>query len=74
MKRTRATIANMKALCKKHNQPIAVPGVFAYSFETGEESSASPGDYFMLDDDYCLKDTEENEMFLVRRQSNVVPV
>ncbi len=54
----RATLANMRRLCLKHDQPVAVPGVVAYSFETGEASSAGPGDYFWMDDDDCLTDSD----------------
>jgi hypothetical protein len=68
----RATIGNMKKLCRKFNEPIAVPGVFAYSYETGEKTSACPGDYFNIDDDVCLKDEDDNEMVLVKEVVMVV--
>jgi hypothetical protein len=68
----RATPANMKRLCEKHDQPIAVPGVVAHSYETGETFSASPGDYFLMDDNECLVDSEGNEMVLVNEVRTVV--
>jgi hypothetical protein len=68
----RATQKNMRLLCLKHNQPIAVLGVLAYSFETGETFSASSGDYFMLGDDECLVDSEGNQMVLVKEVRSVV--
>ena len=68
----RATIANMKRLCHQHEQPIAVPGVVAYSYEMGETCSASPGDYFLRDDNDCLTDSEGNEMVLVKEVRTVV--
>ncbi len=68
----RATPTNMKRLCLKHDQPVAFPGVLAYSFETGETSSASPGDYFWMDDADCLTDSEGNEMVLVREIRTVI--
>ena len=67
-----ATPANMKRLCHRHNEPIAVPGVVAYSYETGETYSASPGDYFLRDDNDCLTDSEGNEMVLVEEVRTVV--
>ena len=70
----RATPATMKRLCLKHNQPIAVPGVVAYSYETGETFSATPGDYFLLGENECLTDSEGNEMVLVKEVRSVVMV
>jgi hypothetical protein len=70
----RATPANMRRLCVQHNQPIAVPGIVAHSFETGETFSASPGDYFLMTDNDCLTDSEGNEMMLVRETRTVVMV
>jgi hypothetical protein len=70
----RATPTNMKRLCAQHNQPIAVPGVVAHSFETGETFSASPGDYFLRDENECLTDSEGNEMVLVKETRTVVMV
>lgn len=70
----RATLANMRRLCFHHDQPIAVPGIVAHSFETGETCSASPGDYFLMNGDECLTDSEGNEMVLVREVRTVVMV
>ncbi len=70
----RATPANMKRLLDQHNQPIAVPGVVAYSYETGETFSATPGDYFLRDDNDCLIDSEGNEMVLAKETRTVVMV
>jgi hypothetical protein len=70
----RATPINMRRLCDQHQEPIAVPGVRAYSFETGESCSASPGDYFMMDQSDCLKDSEGNEMVVVRETHAVAMV
>lgn len=68
-----ATPANMKKLIKKAGQPIAVPGVFAWSPYTDEEYSASPGDYWDRDPDAPLLDSDGNAMVLVRRVSRNVP-
>lgn len=42
-------------------------GVVAYSPDTGEIDSATPGDYFMMDPSDCLTDSEGNPMVLARR-------
>lgn len=70
----KATPANMVRVLKQHGQRISVPGVFAYSPETGEQSSASPGDYWLLDPNECLTDSEGNEMILAREVTRIVPV
>ena len=46
-------------------------GVVAYSPATGEEYSATPGDYWNMPDDECLTDSEGNEMILGVRYSGV---
>ncbi len=70
----RATIANMKRLCHRPDQPVGVPGVVAYSYETDERCSACHGDYFTMSDDECLTDSEGNDMVLVREIRTVVMV
>lgn len=68
----RATLANMKRLCTEHDPAVAFPGVVAHSFETGETSSASPGDYSWMADADCLTVSEGNEMVLVREIRTVI--
>jgi hypothetical protein len=63
---TYATLTNM--------QQHYTPGVFAYSPETGEESSANPADYFFLTFDGTLKDENGGDMVLVRRETRLVDV
>jgi hypothetical protein len=48
--------------------------VIASSEMTGEESSAWPGDYQQLPDDYCLKDSEGNPMILGRMRTTFFPI
>lgn len=62
----RATPKNMK-ICEHQKIPI-----LAYSFETGEEFSACSGDYFLLDENTCLKDSEGFDMELVQKLETVV--
>ncbi len=59
-----ATVNNMKA----HG---GGPGVFAWSPDTDEQCSADPGDYFYMDPDEPLVDSEGNPMQLARRVSFV---
>ena len=40
----------------------------------GSEQAASPGDYFMMDQSDCLKDSEGNEMVVVRETHAVAMV
>lgn len=57
----RATKRNMR-LCEDRG----IPNVVAFSPETGEIFSATPDDYFMRPDDWCMKDSQGNDMELVR--------
>ncbi len=50
------------------------PDVFAYSPATGEEYSAHPGDYFWMEPDGELLDSQGNTMILVRRRTGVTPL
>lgn len=62
MSNTRATIENMHKYENMH------PGTMvAISPFTGEEYSATPGDYFTATPDYCLQDSEGEDMILVRK-------
>jgi hypothetical protein len=45
---------------------VSYPQPFAYSPHTNERCSASEGDYFMLGFDEVLRDSDGNEMFLMR--------
>lgn len=76
-----ATKANMRAILADYNRMfgpssrhVAVPGVFAYSRHTKEECSASPGDYWMMGDNECLKDEHGNDMVLMRRNVILEPI
>ena len=55
-----ATIENMRK--------FEGPGVVAYSPATGEEYSATPGDYFWLPPGQCLKDTRGRKLRLGRHK------
>jgi hypothetical protein len=61
----RATVANM------HRAP---EGTVAISPVTGEEYSATPGDYWDAPLNYCLTDSDGNEMILVREVHDYVDV
>lgn len=75
-----ATKANMR-LCEQQPYQVLTPDgtalvrpaqPFAYSFETGERYSATPGDYFMLRDDEPLLDSEAEPMVLVFESTQIV--
>ena len=70
----RATPKNMEALRKESGEPICAPGVVAVSLETGEEYSASPGDYWEAPDDEALLDSAGRPMVLAHRVCKWVPV
>jgi len=57
---TLATIENMELYA-------GVPGVFAYSRETGEEYSANPGDYWNASAGWTMTDSEGEPMILCKR-------
>lgn len=43
-------------------------GAFMYSFNTGEEASADPSDYFWMNDgDYVFNDEFDEPMVLMRK-------
>lgn len=63
---TQATLRNMRI-----HDAGRVPGhenVIAYSLLTGEEYSATPGDYWHLSQDEPLLDSEGEPMILVTRR------
>lgn len=62
-----ATPANMAAVDDQ-------PGVFAYSPLSGEEASATAGDYWDWDPNAPLLDGWDEPMILVRRVSKIVGV
>lgn len=72
----KATVKNMRQLCE-----IAVPGVFAYCTTCGARASASPGDYFLRDENEPLMcESMEHDgtagakaMVLAREEKRVVP-
>lgn len=66
-----ATPRNMDLLRKKDGEAISAKGVFAYSPNTGEEYSASPGDYWDAKPDEPLKDAAGEPMILCRRRSTI---
>lgn len=53
---------------------VTYPQPFAYSAETDERYSASEGDYFLMSDDEPLRDSEGNEMYLMREITRLVDV
>lgn len=68
---TLATPRNMQAALAKSGQPVSVPGLFAYSPNTGERYSASPGDYWDAPLDEPLRDSEGEPIVLVRESSRI---
>lgn len=63
---TFATVDNMRIA--RNNGISAI----VYSWETGEEYSADPGDYFFItDQDYVLKDGAGCAMYLIYRETIV---
>lgn len=66
-----ATTENMRE-CER----AGVSGLIAYSPTTGEECSATSGDYWFLPADRCLVGTDDRPMYLaiVRRQVSIVDV
>jgi hypothetical protein len=61
-----ATPANMRKYADR--------GPIAYSFATGEEYSATAGDYFMQADDEPLKDANGDPMELIVKRMTVTRV
>jgi hypothetical protein len=53
---------------------ICAPGVFTYSPTTGEQYSASPGDYWNHPDDQPLKDSEGSPMILASERTEIIPL
>lgn len=75
---TLATVANMRRF-EEQNPPVEYAGggtvrrlAIAWSFNTGEEFSATSGDYFNLAEDVPLEDRNGDPMFLVVRGSTMV--
>ena len=62
-----ATPENMKKV-------EGVQGIFAYSPTTGEQSSATPGDYFWAAPDEVLLDSEDQPMILATERCVIKPL
>ena len=60
-------MANRIPATKANMRKYAGQGYIAYSFNTGEEYSATPGDYFMQEDNWRMKDRQGRGMFLVKK-------
>lgn len=69
-----ATPHNMKLLADRAKAPIAAPGIMAYSPTTGEQYSATPGDYWDMPQDRPLIDANGEPMILVSRRVQFVEV
>lgn len=63
---TLATVRNMRIAQERGKQ------AFAYSPTTLEQSSATPGDYFMLGEDEPLTDSDGNPMHLVVKATRYI--
>lgn len=61
-----ASVANMREHAGAQDR-----SVFAFSPATREEYSADANDYFTKPDDWIMRDSEGNEMVLVRRRSTI---
>jgi hypothetical protein len=64
----------MEELATRENMRkyAGLPGVFAYSPTTGEQYSATPGDYFWLPEGEVLTDSDGEPMVLARQVVQVV--
>lgn len=58
---------------KANMRRIVEDGVVAYSYDTGEEYSANPHDYYEAPDTWCMRDSNNNPMVLVKRVVTYVP-
>ncbi len=76
----KATPKNMRKLALKEGEPIAARGVFAYCEVCGNETSASAGDYFMLDENTPLVCSGEEgshkktDMILATKTLSIIPL
>jgi hypothetical protein len=68
-----ATPANMERLRRASGDAIAAPGVVAYSLNTGEQCSASPGDYWDRSPNEPLRDAVGEPMLLGRIRRTFEP-
>ncbi len=66
-----ATPENMK---RHHDPNNAIESVIAWSPTTGEEYSATPGDYWDADPTKPLVDSDGEPMILVRKVTRMEPV